>query len=227
MSSSIRRNAFKNAWKWKCRSLSRVRLSATPWTVTLQAPLSMEFSRQDTGVGGHALLQGIFPTQRLKLGLLHRRQILYRLNHQGSPKNACACLLSHFSHAWLCATLWTIVCQASVHEIFQARILERVAMPFSRGSSRPRDCTHVSCGSSIAGGFFTTEPPEGPKYAYENAKLSWRVIQKEAYTTVKDIRSNAQSRGHTEHATFLSLLCRCWVAQSCPALFDPMDCSHL
>ena len=36
---------------------------ATPWTVARQAPLSMGFPRQNTGVGCHALLQGIFPTQ--------------------------------------------------------------------------------------------------------------------------------------------------------------------
>ena len=30
-------------------------------------------------------------------------------------------------------------------------------MPFSRASSRPRDRTRVSCGSCLAGGFFTTE----------------------------------------------------------------------
>ena len=33
--------------KWKCESLSHVRLFATPWTVVRQAPLSMEFSRQE------------------------------------------------------------------------------------------------------------------------------------------------------------------------------------
>ena len=32
---------------------------------------------QNTGVGGLPLLQGIFPTQGSKQGLLHRRQILY------------------------------------------------------------------------------------------------------------------------------------------------------
>ena len=32
-------------------SLSHVRLFATPWTVAYQAPLSIGFSRQDTGVG--------------------------------------------------------------------------------------------------------------------------------------------------------------------------------
>ena len=42
---------------------------------------------------------------------------------------------------------------SSVHGILQARILELVAFPFSRGSSWPRDWTLVSC---IAGRFFTT-----------------------------------------------------------------------
>ena len=40
----------------------------------------------------------------------------------------------------------------AVHGILQARTLEWVAFPFSRGSSQPRDWTQVSC---IAGGFFT------------------------------------------------------------------------
>ena len=40
----------------------------------------------------------------------------------------------------------------AVHGIFQTRILEQVAFPFSRGSSQPKDWTQVS---RIAGGFFT------------------------------------------------------------------------
>ena len=40
---------------------------------------------KNTGVGGHALFRGIFPTQGLNPGLLHCRQILYHLSHQGSP----------------------------------------------------------------------------------------------------------------------------------------------
>ena len=51
---------------------------------------------------------------------------------------------------------------SSVHGVIQARILEWVAMPSSRGSSWPRDWTNVSCGSCIAGRFFTTEPPGKP-----------------------------------------------------------------
>ena len=38
------------------------------------------FSRQDTGVGCHALLQGIIPNQGSNSGLLHFRQILYHLS---------------------------------------------------------------------------------------------------------------------------------------------------
>ena len=47
-----------------------IRLFVTPWTVDHQAPLSMEFSRQNIGVSCHALLQGIFPTQRSNLHLM-------------------------------------------------------------------------------------------------------------------------------------------------------------
>ena len=41
--------SFSNEWKWKVKvkSLSRVRLLATPWTAAHQAPLSMGFSRQE------------------------------------------------------------------------------------------------------------------------------------------------------------------------------------
>ena len=41
---------------------------------------------KDTGVGWHALLQGIFLTQGLNPGLPHCRWILYQLSHQGSPR---------------------------------------------------------------------------------------------------------------------------------------------
>ena len=47
---------------------------------------------------------------------------------------------------------------SSVCGIFMARILEWVAISSSRGSSWPRNQTHVPCISCIAGGFFTAEP---------------------------------------------------------------------
>ena len=66
------------------------------------------------------------------------------------PRMACC------SFAQLCSTLCSPMDYSlpgsSVHGIFQAKILEWVAMPSSRGSSQLRDGTQVSC---IAGGFFT------------------------------------------------------------------------
>ena len=56
--------------------------------------------------------------------------------------------LSH-SSVRLFATPWTVARQAPVHGILHGRILEWVAVPLSRGSSRPRDQTLVSCASCI------------------------------------------------------------------------------
>ena len=73
------------------QSLSHVRLFGTPWAVALQAPLSMEFSRQESGVGCHFLLQGIFQIQGLNpwlLHLLHWQDDSLPLSRLGSPR-AC------------------------------------------------------------------------------------------------------------------------------------------
>ena len=45
---------------------------------------------------------------------------------------------------WLCDPVDCSLSGSSLHGIFQARILEWVAISFSRGSSRPRDQTQVS-----------------------------------------------------------------------------------
>ena len=47
-----------------------------------------DFPGKNTGVGCHALFQGIFPTQGSNPGLPHCRWILYRLSHQRSRKSA-------------------------------------------------------------------------------------------------------------------------------------------
>ena len=121
------------------------RLFVTPWTAACQAPLSMGFSGKNTGVGCHFLLQDIFPTQGWSPGLQHCRLILYHLSHQGSPK-------VKEKVTQLCLTLCDPM-DYIVHGIFQTRIVEWVAVPFSRTSSQPRYQTHVS---SIARRFFTS-----------------------------------------------------------------------
>ena len=52
---------------------------------------------------------------------------------------------------------------SSFHEIFQARIMEWFYISSSRGSSQPRDQTHVSFTPALAGGLFTTELPGKPR----------------------------------------------------------------
>ena len=54
----------------------------------------------------------------------------------------------------------------SVHGVSQARILEWVAISFSRGSSWLRDRTRVSWVCCTAGGFFIAEPPVKPPTSY-------------------------------------------------------------
>ena len=58
------------------KSLSRMELSATPWTGAYQAPPSMEFSRQEYWSGLPLPSPAIFPTQESNQGLLHCRQTL-------------------------------------------------------------------------------------------------------------------------------------------------------
>ena len=64
----------------------------------------------------------------------------------------CCCCLVAKSYLTLCDPMFTCSPGSSVHGIFQARILGWVVMPFSRGSSHPRDRTRVSC---IGGRCFT------------------------------------------------------------------------
>ena len=71
------------------------------------------------------------------------------LSHWGSDSTYNCWKWKSLNHVWLFATSWTVY----GHGILQARILEWVAFPFSRGSSQPRKRTGVSC---IAGGFFTS-----------------------------------------------------------------------
>ena len=69
-----------NCEKWKWKSLSLIQLLPTPWTVAFQAPLSMEFFRQRI-LERVALLFCRGSSQ--PRNLLHCRQILYRLSHEG------------------------------------------------------------------------------------------------------------------------------------------------
>ena len=69
-----------------CACFRCIQLFVTPWTVACQAPLSMRFSRQESWSGLPFLLQGIFPTQGSKLGLLHWQVGSSPLSQLENPK---------------------------------------------------------------------------------------------------------------------------------------------
>ena len=76
--------------------------------------------------------------------------------------NICSHVYTHVRCAQSCLTLCDPMDysqpDSSVHGIFQARILEWVAISYSKGFSRPRDRTQVSWVSPIARWFFTAAP---------------------------------------------------------------------
>ena len=69
----------------KVKSLSHVSLFVIPRTVACQAPLSMGFSRPEYWSGLPCPSPGDLPDPGVESSLLHCRQILYRLSHQGNP----------------------------------------------------------------------------------------------------------------------------------------------
>ena len=66
------------------KSFSHVRFFVTPWTVACQDPPSMGLSRQEYWSGLPFPSPGDLPDPKIDPGLLHCRQMLYRLSHQGS-----------------------------------------------------------------------------------------------------------------------------------------------
>ena len=125
----------------KAQSLSHSQLSMTLGTVARQAPLSLGFSRQECWSGLPFPPPGDRPNPGIEPESPTWHIDSLWLSHLGSQY---VCLTT-----WLCLTLCDPMdCSppgSSVHGILQARKLEWVAMPFSRGPSRPRDRTCVSC----------------------------------------------------------------------------------
>ena len=126
---------------------SPVQLCVTPWTAAYQAPPSMGFSRQEywSGVPSPSprkILDGLKEEMHTRSVGLSSVQGTHNKNRR-LPYGICTVC------APLCLTLWdTMDCTtsgSSVHGIFQARILEWVAVSYSRGSSRLRSRIYVSC----------------------------------------------------------------------------------
>ena len=106
----------------------------------------------------HVLLLWVAHSPRVTISIVYKPIVLLKVGASCSllktNKEARLVERSMCVHAQLCPTLCDRMdCStsgSSVYGIFQARILEWVAISFSRGSSRPRDQTHISCVSCIS-----------------------------------------------------------------------------
>ena len=154
-------------WIWKTsvvvQWLSRVQLFATLCTAAHQASLPFTISWSSLKFMFIELVMLIIlPSIALFSFCLQSfpasKASSMRCFFEWGGQSILKCSASELSHlglscVWLFVTPWTAALQAPVHGILQARILEWVAIPFSRGSSQPRNWTTVSC---IVGKFFTT-----------------------------------------------------------------------
>ena len=100
--------------------------------------------------------KAVFDVLFIAVSTMPRTPSKYCLNEWICPYvHACMRVQSLQSCPTLCNPMDCSPPGSSVHGILQARILERVAMAFSRGFSQVRDWTRICCSSCIAGGFFT------------------------------------------------------------------------
>ena len=80
----------------RCAVLTQSCLFTALWTVAHQAPLPVEFSRQEDWVGCRFLLQGIFPTQGLNPRLLHLLRWQADSSLLARPEKQCSHRLFQF-----------------------------------------------------------------------------------------------------------------------------------
>ena len=86
---------------------------------------------------------------------------------------------------------------SSVHGILQARILEWVAIPFSRGSSRPRDWTQISCSAGV---FFTVWVTRALLKERQNLSIwqMWKLRSRKWYDLFK-VPNRVSQRAQTKN----------------------------
>ena len=136
------------------KSLSRVRLFATPWTVAHQAPPSMGFSKQEywSGLPISFSRGSSQPRNQIHMFCISctGRQLLYHCAHLESSYYTFSSVqfssVQSLSRVRLFATSWTVTYETPPSmEFFRQENWSGLPISFSRGSSRPRDRTHVSC----------------------------------------------------------------------------------
>ena len=131
---------------------SCVKFFVTVWTVACQVPLSMGFSRQGYWSRLPCPLPGDLPDSGIEPAFLMSPALAGGFFTTSATWEAEVKLLVAQSCLTLCDPMVCSPPGSSVHRILKARILEWVAIPFSKGFPWSREGTRISC---IAGGVFT------------------------------------------------------------------------
>ena len=132
------------------KSLSHVRLSATPWTVAYQAPPSMGFSRQEYWSGVPFTSPGDCPYPGNEPRSLHCRQILYHLSQLPGSRVAlfvllqgsfCCCSSSlYHNHYQLKIPRTVQESSVSLHSLPQGFFVDILRMSLLTGGKRVWRC---------------------------------------------------------------------------------------
>ena len=143
------------SWTWQLSQsvwtvIKKKKLSETRW-LKKQTPIylrSLAWEVPDKGAGYLLSPEGRLPDFQMTILYLHMAE-----SREKEGKLICFFLESEVAQSCptLCDSMDCSPPGSSVHGLLRARILEWVAISFSRGSSWPRDWTGVSC---IAGRFF-------------------------------------------------------------------------
>ena len=169
--------------------------SAIPRTVAWQAPLFIDFCRQEYWSELPCPPPGYLPNPGIELVSLTHPALAGGFFTTSATWEAPKVVVLMLSHVQLFVTpLDCSSAGSSIQGIFQARILEWVA--YSRGSSWPKDWTHVSCCFCIGRRFFTTEPPGKPSTKPQRSRKQNPLILALEAIGVFDLQSGGYPRVH-------------------------------
>ena len=119
------------------------------------------------------------------------------------------------------AQLYLTLCDpmdCTVRGILQTRILEWVAIPFSRGSSQPRDRTQVS---HVAGGFFTVWATREAHPSRGSMPISWLLWP------LPSLGKSVFSEGSSFQWCFSSLTPFMWISYTYMCIHSFLDYIHI
>ena len=141
------------------------------------------------------------------------RTLVLKLYHQTCMLKPSACMLLLQSSLTLCDPMDCSLSSSSVHGLLQARILEWIAMPFSRVSSWHKDWNHVAHVSRVSRLFFTSSTTWGTQNPVASMKYLALGNNAAVFHKAKPVYGRSQ--------TYLPSSCIVWVYEKCQKVWIP------